>query len=51
MTSMTSPKVVFKTQFHLALNNKKYQKEIKTLMVCFDYYSNPIKQLKICLLL
>lgn len=45
MISMTSPKVVLKTQFHLALNNKKISdKMINNINGMFDYYSNPIKQ-------
>ena len=45
MISTTSPKVVLKTQFHLALNNRKISdKMINNINGMFDYYSNPIKQ-------
>lgn len=45
MISTTSPKVVLKTQFHLALNNRKISdKMTNNINGMFDYYSNPIKQ-------
>ena len=45
MISTTSPKIVLKTQFHLALNNKNLSdKMIKNINGMFDYYANPIKQ-------
>ena len=45
MISTTSPKVILKTQFLLALNNKNLSdKMIKNINGMFDYYANPIKQ-------